>query len=117
MVAALLVRCRYLEVPQVPQTLGVLGSRPWWLWGFEHGTGEPDPSSAWWTLEQLGDLVRDPARLTPIVQGALGAWEAAMLAEAAGDPRGPAARLDRDVAELRRRHREAVDRLQKEAAA
>jgi secernin len=34
------VRCQYLEIPQAPATLGVLGSRPWWLWGFEHGVNE-----------------------------------------------------------------------------
>ena len=32
-----MVRCTYLEIPQAPETLGVLGSRPWWIWGFEHG--------------------------------------------------------------------------------
>jgi dipeptidase len=31
------VRCTYLDIPQAPETLGVLGSRPWWIWGFEHG--------------------------------------------------------------------------------
>src|SRR5262245_40223507 len=34
------VRCQYLEIPQAPATLAVLGSRPWWLWGFEHGVNE-----------------------------------------------------------------------------
>ncbi len=34
------VRCQYLEIPQAPATLAVLGSRPWWLWGFEHGANE-----------------------------------------------------------------------------
>ena len=34
------VRCQYLEIPQASETLGVLGSRPWWLWGFEHGVNE-----------------------------------------------------------------------------
>jgi len=34
------VRCQYVEVPQAPETLAVLGSRPWWLWGFEHGVNE-----------------------------------------------------------------------------
>jgi dipeptidase len=29
-----------VEIPQVPRTLGVLGSRPSWLWGFEHGVNE-----------------------------------------------------------------------------
>lgn len=34
------VRCQYVEIPQVEQTFAVLGSRPWWLWGFEHGVNE-----------------------------------------------------------------------------
>jgi dipeptidase len=34
------VRCQYIEISQVPATLAVLGSRPWWLWGFEHGVNE-----------------------------------------------------------------------------
>jgi secernin len=31
------VRCTYLEISDAPETLAVLGSRPWWIWGFEHG--------------------------------------------------------------------------------
>jgi secernin len=31
------VRCTYIEIPEAPETVGVLGSRPWWIWGFEHG--------------------------------------------------------------------------------
>jgi dipeptidase len=34
------VRCTYLEIPEAPETLTVLGSRPWWIWGFEHGVNE-----------------------------------------------------------------------------
>ena len=34
------LRCQYLEIDQAPHTLAVLGSRPWWLWGFEHGVNE-----------------------------------------------------------------------------
>lgn len=34
------LRCQYREIPQAPETFGVLGSRPWWLWGFEHGVNE-----------------------------------------------------------------------------
>jgi dipeptidase len=31
------VQCTYVEIPQAAETLAVLGSRPWWIWGFEHG--------------------------------------------------------------------------------
>jgi dipeptidase len=34
------VRCTYIQVPQVAHTHAVLGSRPWWMWGFEHGVNE-----------------------------------------------------------------------------
>ncbi len=34
------LRCQYLEVPQVGETAAVLGSQPYWLWGFEHGVNE-----------------------------------------------------------------------------
>lgn len=34
------LRCTYIEIPQVPQTLRVIGSRPFWCWGFEHGVNE-----------------------------------------------------------------------------
>jgi secernin len=51
------------------------------------GKGEPDPTSVWWCLKQLGDEVQqDPARRTPIVQAAWGAWEAALLSEQAREP-------------------------------
>jgi len=35
-----IIDCQYVSIPQVPHTLAVLGSRPWWLWGFEHGVNE-----------------------------------------------------------------------------
>jgi dipeptidase len=34
------LRCQYLEIPQVAETARVIGSRPFWLWGFEHGLNE-----------------------------------------------------------------------------
>ena len=34
------LRCQYLEIPQVAATARVIGSRPHWLWGFEHGLNE-----------------------------------------------------------------------------
>lgn len=35
-----MVRCTYVEIPQVSHTYAVIGSRPWWIWGFEHGLNE-----------------------------------------------------------------------------
>ncbi|TMA63696.1 MAG: hypothetical protein E6J68_11395 [Deltaproteobacteria bacterium] len=34
------VRCQYLELPQVDETAGILGSQPYWLWGLEHGVNQ-----------------------------------------------------------------------------
>ncbi|MCX8073557.1 MAG: C69 family dipeptidase [Candidatus Binatia bacterium] len=34
------VRCTYISVPQVQRTHRVIGSRPYWCWGFEHGLNE-----------------------------------------------------------------------------
>ena len=34
------VLCQYLEIPQAAETAAVIGSRPFWLWGFEHGLNE-----------------------------------------------------------------------------
>lgn len=34
------VKCQYLEIPQVEETLGFIGSRPYWLWGLEQGMNE-----------------------------------------------------------------------------
>jgi secernin len=34
------VRTQYLEIPQVEQTWEVVGSAPYWLWGFEMGVNE-----------------------------------------------------------------------------
>jgi len=34
------LKCQYLEIPQVGETCGVIGSRPHWLWGFEHGVND-----------------------------------------------------------------------------
>lgn len=34
------LRCQYIEIEQVPRTHAFLGSRPYWLWGCEHGLNE-----------------------------------------------------------------------------
>lgn len=34
------LRCQYIEIDQVPHTHAFLGSRPYWLWGCEHGINE-----------------------------------------------------------------------------
>jgi secernin len=34
------LRCQYLEIEQVVHTHAFLGSRPFWLWGCEHGVNE-----------------------------------------------------------------------------
>ena len=34
------VQCTYLTIPQAPHTYRVLGSKPYWIWGFEHGMNE-----------------------------------------------------------------------------
>jgi dipeptidase len=34
------LRCQYVEIPQVEETAAVIGSQPFWLWGFEHGLNE-----------------------------------------------------------------------------
>lgn len=35
-----MVTCTHLTIPQAPVTYTVLGSRPYWLWGFEMGVNE-----------------------------------------------------------------------------
>jgi dipeptidase len=34
------LRCQYIEIAQVATTAAMIGSRPFWLWGFEHGLNE-----------------------------------------------------------------------------
>jgi dipeptidase len=34
------LRCQYVEIPQVRETAALVGSQPHWLWGFEHGENE-----------------------------------------------------------------------------
>ena len=34
------LRCTYIDIPQVLETARVIGSRPYWLWGFEHGLNQ-----------------------------------------------------------------------------
>lgn len=63
------VRCQYVTVPQVRHTYRVLGSQPFWLWGFEHGINERGVvigNEAIWTTaprQQVGLLGMDLIRL------------------------------------------------------
>jgi secernin len=63
------VRCQYVTVPQVRHTYRVLGSQPFWLWGFEHGLNERGVvigNEAIWTTaprQQVGLLGMDLIRL------------------------------------------------------
>lgn len=34
------LRCTYVAIPQVAETAALIGSRPYWCWGFEHGLNE-----------------------------------------------------------------------------
>ena len=34
------LRCQSIEIEQAPETARLIGSRPFWLWGFEHGLNE-----------------------------------------------------------------------------
>ena len=34
------LRCTEISIPQVAETLRVMGHSPWWVWGFEHGVNE-----------------------------------------------------------------------------
>jgi hypothetical protein len=34
------LRCQYITIPQVSRTAALIGSQPYWLWGFEHGMNE-----------------------------------------------------------------------------
>lgn len=33
-------KCTYISIPQVAHTYRVIGSKPYWIWGFEHGMNE-----------------------------------------------------------------------------
>lgn len=66
-----LVKCTYVEIPQVRHTHAVIGSRPWWIWGFEHGVNEKGLAigneAVWSRLaagEEPGLLGMDLLRLT-----------------------------------------------------
>ena len=43
-----MVECTYISIPQAAHTYGVLGSKPYWIWGFEMGVNAfiPDDASS-----------------------------------------------------------------------
>jgi secernin len=53
------LRCQWIDVPDVRETAAVVGSQPWWLWGFEHGVNEHRVAignETVYTKEALGPL-------------------------------------------------------------
>jgi secernin len=63
------LQCQYLEIPQARETFAMIGSRPYWLWGFEHGLNEHRVAignEAIWTKaprQEVGLLGMDLVRL------------------------------------------------------
>lgn len=65
-----MVQCTYISIPQVKHTYKVLGSKPHWIWGFEHGMNEHNVvigNEAVWSVEpedrEAGLLGMDLLRL------------------------------------------------------
>jgi secernin len=57
-------RTTYLEIPAVPETIGVLGSRPEWMWGLEHGVNEAGVAAGNATIYTILDPRGVPDGLT-----------------------------------------------------
>jgi secernin len=54
------LECQYITIPQAPRTAALIGSQPYWLWGFEHGLNEHGVAignEAIWTRETPGEPV------------------------------------------------------------
>lgn len=59
------VRCTYIEVDGDRDVLAVVGSRPWWQWGFEHGINEAGVAAGNETIF----TTLDPRRVEPALIG------------------------------------------------
>jgi secernin len=57
------VRCTYIEVEAVAETIGVTGSRPSWQWGFEHGINDAGVAAGNETIYTTLDPRGAPAAL------------------------------------------------------
>jgi len=81
------------------------------------GTGQADPTSAWWALKGLSDAVmQNPQVFTPIVQEVWMGLEAEMLDAWMHDRSHASARLSDWVERVLGHHHALLDKIQKHGA-
>ena len=61
------VKCQNIKIPQVELTFEHIGSRPYWLWGYEHGLNEFDVA-----IGNLGVASKEPFEIPADEAGLLG---------------------------------------------
>src|SRR3954470_3904681 len=77
-------RTTYLEIPAVSETIGVLGSRPEWMWGLEHGVNEAGVAAGNATIYTILDPRGAPNALTGMDLVPLGPERPTTAADAVG---------------------------------
>jgi dipeptidase len=79
------VRATHLEVdPGDGETIGLIGSRPWWMWGLEHGVNEAGVAIGNETIYTTEDPRPYPPALTGMDLVRLGLERATTAADAVG---------------------------------
>jgi secernin len=81
------IRATHVHVdldPSRPETIGLVGSRPWWMWGLEHGVNEAGVAIGNETIYTTEDPRPYPPALTGMDLVRLGLERAATAAEAVG---------------------------------